>query len=146
MLEFSNSLKQILLFAIIYLIGIYVSDLISFYFYLDRPYLLETFFSEKSQTFCKILNGNISVFFWEAISDFFRFISIGVWAIFCVGFVLLKFFNLKIIKASINISDHEDTWLNKSRSNIYIFLVCLILTIPILYRFIFFNFYGFYCF
>ena len=70
MLEFSNSLKQILLFAIIYLIGIYVSDLISFYFYLDRPYLLETFFSEKSQTFCKILNGNISVFFWEAISDF----------------------------------------------------------------------------
>lgn len=147
MFEFSNSLKQILLSAIIYLIGIYIGDLISFYFYLDRPYLqLESFFNEKSKTFCKILNGSISVFFWEVISDFFRFLLLGVWVILGVGFFLLKFFNLKIIKDSINIFNYKDTWLNKSSSNINIFFVCLILIVPILYRFIFSSFYGFYCF
>jgi hypothetical protein len=146
MLEFSNSLKQILLITIIYLIGIYVADLISFYFYLDRPSLLETFFSKKSVDFCKIKQGNISVFFWEVISDFFKFILLGVWTILGVGFILLKFFNLKIIKDSINIFNYKDTWLNQSQLNINIFLVCLILIVPILYRLIFFNFYGFYCF
>jgi hypothetical protein len=147
MFEFSNSLKQILLSAIIYLIGIYIGDLISFYFYLDRPYLqLESFFSEKSKTFCKILNGSISVFFWEVISDFLRFLLFGVWAILGVSFILLKFFNLKIIKDSISIFNYKDTWLEKSHSNISIFFVCLILIVPILYRFIFSSFYGFYCF
>jgi|LakMenE18May11ns_1017448.scaffolds.fasta_scaffold9735952_3 hypothetical protein len=147
MFEFSNSLKQILLSTIIYLIGIYIGDLISFYFYLDRPYLqLESFFSEKSKTFCKILNGSISVFFWEVISDFLRFLLFGVWAILGVSFILLKFFNLKIIKDSISIFNYKDTWLEKSHSNISIFFVCLILIVPILYRFIFSSFYGFYCF
>jgi hypothetical protein len=147
MFEFSNSLKQILLSAIIYLIGIYIGDLISFYFYLDRPYLqLESFFSEKSKTFCKILNGSISVFFWEVISDFLRFLLFGVWAILGVSFILLKFFNLKIIKDSISIFNYKDNWLEKSHSNISIFFVCLILIVPILYRFIFSSFYGFYCF
>jgi hypothetical protein len=147
MFEFSNSLKQILLSTIIYLIGIYIGDLISFYFYLDRPYLqLESFFSEKSKTFCKILNGSISVFFWEVISDFLRFLLFGVWAILGVSFILLKFFNLKIIKDSISIFNYKDTWLEKSHSNISIFFVCLILIVPILYRFIFSSFYGLYCF
>jgi hypothetical protein len=147
MFEFSNSLKQILLSTIIYLIGIYIGDLISFYFYLDRPYLqLESFFSEKYKTFCKILNGSISVFFWEVISDFLRFLLFGVWAILGVSFILLKFFNLKIIKDSISIFNYKDTWLEKSHSNINIFFVCLILIVPILYRFIFSSFYGFYCF
>jgi hypothetical protein len=147
MFEFSNSLKQILLSTIIYLIGIYIGDLISFYFYLDRPYLqLESFFSEKSKTFCKILNGSISVFFWEVISDFLRFLLFGVWVILGVSFILLKFFNLKIIKDSISIFNYKDTWLEKSHSNISIFFVCLILIVPILYRFIFSSFYGFYCF
>jgi hypothetical protein len=147
MFEFSNSLKQILLSTIIYLIGIYIGDLISFYFYLDRPYLqLESFFSEKSKTFCKILNGSISVFFWEVISDFLRFLLFGVWAILGVSFILLKFFNLKIIKDSISIFNYKDTWLEKSHSNISIFFVCLILIVQILYRFIFSSFYGFYCF
>jgi hypothetical protein len=36
--------------------------------------------------------------------------------------------------------------LEKSHSNISIFFVCLILIVPILYRFIFSSFYGFYCF
>ena len=147
MFEFSNSLKQILLSTIIYLIGIYIGDLISFYFYLDRPYLqLESFFSEKSKTFCKILNGSISVFFWEVISDFLRFLLFGVWAILGVSFILLKFFNLKIIKDSISIFNYKDTWSEKSHSNISIFFVCLILIVPILYRFIFSSFYGFHCF
>lgn len=147
MFKFSNSLKQILLGTFIYLIGIYIGELISFYFYLDRPYLqLESFFYEKSKNFCKILNGSILVFFWEVISDFFIFLLLGVWVILGVGFFLLKTFHLKIIKDSINIFNYKDTWLNKSQLNINIFFVCLILIVPILYRFIIFNFYDFYCF
>ena len=161
MFKFSNSLKQILLVSVIYLISIYLLDLIRLLYYLDSKnifsslqfldLILDSFFYEKSKSFCKIIKGSVSVFFWEVIIYFlgvlfFCILSVGFWAVPHFNSLLLKLCNLKLIKDSINIMNYKDTWLNKSKLNFIIFSLCIILFVPILYIFIFFSFYDFYCF
>lgn len=144
--KFLISTKQILLIFILYVISIYLADLVTFIFYRDTPYLLlKTFFSEKTSEFCGMLEGSIYAFILVIITDFFRVLVFGSFALFGGGYVLYKIFKIKSLENVLSLFDEKNSIL-EDEFTYRILGLCLIILAPIFYRFIIFNHYNFYCF